>query len=140
MASVNLSTKLPAGASMVWDMIGGFNALPNWHPAVERSEVEEDKRNKTTTRKLHLVGGGTIVEKLEQIDPSERLYSYSILESPLPITNYAATIRVKETGEGCEVHWSSNFEADGAPENEAIKIIQDIYQTGFENLQKMFGG
>ena len=50
MPNVTLSTPLPVSAKQVWDLIGGFNALPNWHPIVERSEVEEDKPNRTTTR------------------------------------------------------------------------------------------
>ena len=36
--------------------------------------------------------------------------------------------------------WSSNFEAVGAPENNAVEVIQGIYQQGFDNLKKMLGG
>ena len=28
----------------------------------------------------------------------------------------------------------------GAPEDEAADVVRGIYQTGFDNLQKMFGG
>jgi hypothetical protein len=81
MTNVNLTTELPVPAAMVWNLIGGFNALPDWHPAIEKSEIEED--GGSTVRHLSLVGGGTIVERLDHVDESERLYSYSILSGPL---------------------------------------------------------
>ena len=117
--------------------IGGFNALPDWHPAVEKSELEEEG----TMRRLSLAGGGTIIEKLEKRDEKERVYTYSIINSPLPVANYTATIRVMDDGSGnSTVEWASEFNADGAPENDAIDVIQGIYQAGFDNLKKMFGG
>ena len=139
MATVKLSSNYPASAETIWKLIGGFNALPDWHPAIAKSEIETE--GNTTFRRLSLVGGGSILEKLEKSDEDGHLYSYSILESPLPIANYSATIRVTDNeGGGCTIEWSSEFEASGAPENEAVKAIEGIYQAGFDNLRKMFGG
>ena len=138
MTTVSLRQTFPVPAQMLWSTIGGFNTLPDWHPAVEKSETE--KSDKGTVRTLHLVGGGTIVEKLENVDDKERLYTYSILEGPLPVANYTATIRVHDENGGCTVEWSSEFEASGAPESDATKVIRGIYEAGFENLRKMFGG
>ena len=53
---------------------------------------------------------------------------------------YKATIRVRESENGSEVEWSSDFEAEGASNDDAVKVIQDIYNTGFQNLRKIFGG
>lgn len=137
MPKVSMQTELDVPAQQVWDLIGGFNALPDWHPAIEHSELE----NGGKVRKLSLAGGGTIVEKLEQIDDNERVYTYSIIDSPLPVSDYTATIRVRRDADGNStvVEWSSSFEACGAPENEAVKAIEDIYQAGFENLKRIFG-
>lgn len=139
MAKVSSTTALPVPAQSVWSVIGGFNALPDWHPAVEKSEIEG--QGKGSVRTLHLAGGGTITERLEQLDDEGKLYSYSILSSPLPVANYKSTLRLKEKEDGtCTVEWSSDFEAAGAPDNEAVKVIQGVYQAGFDNLRKMFGG
>ncbi|MBI4006073.1 MAG: SRPBCC family protein [Gammaproteobacteria bacterium] len=136
MAKVSMSTNLNVSPEEVWELIGGFNALPDWHPAVEKSKLEKNG----TMRKLNLVGGGTITEKLEKLDEDEHLYTYSIVNSPLPVANYTATIRVKDAGGGkTNVEWSSEFNAEGATESDAIKVIQGIYQAGFDNLKKMFG-
>ena len=137
MAKVSLTTDLDVAADELWNLIGGFNALPDWHPAVEKSELQEEGQ----VRELSLKGGGTIIEKLVKNDPDEKVYSYTIEDSPLPVSNYQAEIRVKDNGEGkSSVEWSSEFSAAGAPEEDAMEVIQGIYQAGFDNLKKMFGG
>jgi hypothetical protein len=139
MAKVSMAMELGVPADKVWELIGGFNALPNWHPAVERSEVKGE--GKGSVRTLHLAGGGTIEERLEQLDDSERLYRYSIVSGPLPVANYSATLRVRDEGGGkCTVEWGSDFEPAGAPEGDAVEAIRGVYQAGFDNLKKMFGG
>ena len=137
MAKVSMKTDLGVSADKVWELIGGFNTLPDWHPAFEKSELTEAG----SVRRISLVGGGTLIEKLESVDNNERVYSYSIVDSPLPISNYQSTVRVIDNGEnGSTVEWSSEFSADGAPENEVIDAVSGIYQAGLDNLKKMFGG
>jgi carbon monoxide dehydrogenase subunit G len=139
MTKVSMSTHIAAPINNVWDLIGGFNAVHDWHPAVEKSDIEGS--GKGSVRTLHLLGGGKIEERLEQIDEEGYVYDYSILSSPLPVANYRATLRVEpsEDGQGTTVHWSSEFEPAGASPQDATKVIQDIYQAGFDNLKKMFG-
>ena len=140
MAMVQMSTRLPVPAQTVWGAIGNFNALADWHPAVARSEQTTDEGG-ATVRRLTLTGGGTIVERLERKSDTERVYTYSILESPLPVANYTATLGVRdEGGNRCTVEWSSEFEPKDAPESQAVKVVQGIYEAGFQNLRKMFGG
>ena len=57
MTKVSMNTKLNVSAYEAWRLIGGFNALPDWHPAVEKSELTEEGQMRT----LSLAGGGTIV-------------------------------------------------------------------------------
>ena len=136
MPKVNMNTNLAVSAERLWEMIGGFNALADWHPAIEKSELEQDG----TIRRLSLMGGGSIVEQLEKMDDDGRVYRYSILESPLPVANYTAEIKVRDNEDGTStVEWSSEFNTKDASEVDATKAIQDIYEAGFENLKKMFG-
>jgi hypothetical protein len=135
MTKVSMNTKLNVSADEAWRLIGGFNTLPDWHPAVENSELTEEGQ----TRTLSLAGGGgTIVEKLEKMDDGSRTYSYSIVDSPLPVANYSATIKVSGEGDDCTIEWTGEFDAVG-PENEAVDAISGIFQAGFDNLNKMFG-
>ncbi|NQV44554.1 MAG: SRPBCC family protein [Rhodospirillales bacterium] len=135
MAKISMSTQLNVSADEAWKMIGGFNTLPDWHPAVEASELTEEGQ----TRTLSLVGGGEIVEKLEKSDEAARTYTYSIVNSPLPLANYTSTIVVRDGDDGCVVDWSGEFDALGGG-SEASDIVSGIYQTGLDNLKKMFGG
>jgi hypothetical protein len=137
MAKVDMKTEIGISPDKAWELIGGFNTLPDWHPAVEKSELEEEG----TMRRLSLVGGGTIIEKLEKMDDNERVYSYSIVDSPLPVANYTASIHVIDDGSGnATVQWSGEFNADGVAEGDAINTIHGIYQAGLDNLKKMFDG
>lgn len=136
MTKISMSTDLDVTADQVWQLVGNFNALPDWHPQVERSELTE----KGQERRLSLVGGGTVVERLEDMDHKSRTYSYSIIDSPLPMKSYKATIKVIGKGKGCRVEWSSEFEPNAGFENDVLKDLQDVYQSGFDNLKKMFGG
>jgi len=136
MAQVSMSSDYNVSPEKVWDLIGKFHALPDWHPAVENSDIEEGGQ----VRRLHLVGGGEIVERLEPSNDDERVYRYSIMSSPLPVINYAAEIRVTGEGDSATVQWSSTFDPAGVGETDAMKVIEGIYQAGFDNLKKMFGG
>ena len=55
MAKVKMETKLPVAADTLWQSIGGFNALPSWHPAVATSDASG--AGKGSTRTLGLAGG-----------------------------------------------------------------------------------
>lgn len=137
MSKVDMKTEVSISPDRLWELIGGFNTLPDWHPAVEKSELEDGG----TVRRLSLAGGGTIVEKLISADDKERMYQYTIEDSPLPVANYKATLKVTEGEDGkSNLQWSSEFDPKDAPENAAVEAIQGIYTAGFENLKKMFGG
>ncbi len=135
MAKVSSSVHIDVPVEKVWEMIGSFNSLADWHPAVEKSELAEGGK----VRKLSLAGGGTIVERLQQHDDNNYTYSYAIEDSPLPVANYVSQLKVVRDGEGCKVEWGSEFTPAGASEADAIKTMQGIYQAGFDNLKKMFG-
>ena len=137
MAKVSMQSPLNMSADEVWNLIGQFNAIPDWHPAVTSSKLEDGGR----IRRLSLFGGGEIVERLEQIEEGDRLYRYSIISGPLPVANYTATLRVKDDGKGkAVVEWSSEFDPAGATETDATAAVQEIYRAGFDNLRKLFGG
>ena len=137
MAKVSMESPVNMSADEVWKLLGQFNALPDWHPAVSSSRLEDGG----SLRRLSLLGGGEIVERLEKIEDNDRLYRYSIVSGPLPVANYTATLRVKEDADGkAVVQWSSEFDPAGASEIDATAAVQDIYKAGFDNLRKLFGG
>ena len=92
-------------------------------------------------RNLFLAGGGNVLERLDAEDNAGRSYTYTILDSPLPVENYQSTYKVVDNGDGsCTVDWSSKFDPAGAPEADAVGAVQGIYQAGFDALKQEFGG
>ncbi len=138
MPKVTMSTPVAMNADALWQAIGSFASIGDWHPMFER--VEAQGENKGSMRTIQLVGGARIVERLEEISPTERLYRYSITQSPLPISNYVSEIRVKDNGDGTStVEWSSDFGVTTSNENDVVKTIQEVYQAGLDNLNRMYG-
>ena len=136
MTDVSMQSEINVNPDELWEFSGRFNALPEWHPAVSASKLEDGGR----IRRLSLFGGGEIVERLEQIDDDDRLYRYSIISGTLPLANYAATLRVKDDGgDESVLEWSSEFAPSGVTDGDASSAIEDVYKMGFENLRKMFG-
>src|SRR5262245_20279756 len=136
MAQASASIDLPVSGDIVWQLIGGFNSLPDWSPNIPKSATTEGGR----VRHLAASNGMTIVERLEKFDNAGRSYSYSIVHGPFPITDYLATISVHDKAgvSGCLVEWSGTFIAKGVSESEASKLVQSIFEDGLKALSVRF--
>jgi hypothetical protein len=119
----------------VWQAIGDFCAIGDWHPAVDTCAMSEDAG--VIYRTLNLAGGGTIREKL--IETTDTGYTYEIVESPLPVENYRSTFAVKAEGDGTAVDWSGSFDAKGASDADAEGVIAGIYTAGLDSISAMGG-
>jgi hypothetical protein len=135
MATAAASVDIPAPASEVWQLIGGYGSLPDWLPYIPMSELHEGGR----VRHLANPDGGVIVERLMAFDEAGRSYSYHILQSPFPQTDYLSTLRVRETGERkSRVEWSGEFKPVGVSDAEISKLFQGIYEDGLAALKKRY--
>ena len=124
----------PGTPAAVWEVVGGFCAIKNWHPAV--AECEEITEGDDVFRILTLQDGGKIKEQLT--DKGDTSYSYEIVESPLPVKNYKATLKVGEDDEEnrVEIVWKSEFDANGASDDEAKQVIVGIFEDGVKGIKK----
>jgi mxaD protein len=137
--TVEREAVINAPPQKVWKMIGEFNHLDVWHPAVASSTLAGSGTNPGDVRTLTLGDGATITEKLVAIDNSS--YTYSIETSPLPVDHYVSTLSVKaDDGGGSIVKWSSSFDAKGAPDDTAKEVIAGIYDAGLGRLSNYFNG
>ena len=129
---VTKSADIPAPPDKVWQTIGDFCGIGNWHPAIEKC-TPSDSGGKPE-RTLSLKGGGTIVEQQQARDDKGMSYTYTILQSPLPVSDYKSTISVAPSASGSKVIWTGNFQAKGAPDAKAEDVIGGIYEAGFKGL------
>ncbi|MFE7890362.1 SRPBCC family protein [Streptomyces sp. NPDC057412] len=134
--STTVTLDLPVPGDTVWQLIGGFGALPDWLPYIPVSELEEGGRVRVLTNEE----GGVIVERLERFDDDARTYTYSIVDAPFPVTGYRSTLTVHDTGgTGSCVEWSGTFTPAGVSEEEAVALFQGIYRDGLAALKQTLG-
>jgi hypothetical protein len=116
----------------VWQKIGDFCGISQWHPAVAKCELSADKKDRT----LSLKGGGTIVEHLVRWSDKMHSYTYKIVSGPLPVEHYESTIHVSaaKSGSGSVISWRGHYSAKGASDADAKKTIDGIYDAGLTAL------
>jgi len=132
---VGNAATVPGKPKEVWNKIGSFCSIKNWHPAI--AKCEKTKEGGATFRTLTTKDGATIKEKL--VKKTDHSYTYEIVDSPLPVQNYQATISVAADGDQTKVEWKGTFDAKGASDDDARKVIGGIYQAGLDNLAKPAG-
>ena len=145
MARVYVSTVVNVRNDRVWARVRDFNGLPNWHPAIAESRIEggEPADKIGCVRDFTLRNGDRIREKLLGLSDFDMFCTYSILELPMGVENYVATLRLTPVTDGDKtfLEWSAEF--DCAPEREAElvnNIGAGVFQGGFDALKRVFGG
>ncbi|MBP2316013.1 SRPBCC family protein [Azospirillum soli] len=131
---VTESVILPVPVEKVWQQIGPFCGLSDWHPAVEKCELR--RQAGAQERVITVKGGGMIEERLLASSKDAHRIKYSILSSPLPVKDYVATVSVKPAEKGSRVVWKAKFTPNGASDDEARKIIAGIFTSGFDGLKQ----
>ncbi|WP_421695694.1 SRPBCC family protein [Aestuariivirga sp.] len=143
MPQVFVSTIVAAPAGAVWSLVRNFNALPDWAPFVAESRIEQNMRADQVgcIRNFRLKDGGVIRERLLALSDYDMSCVYAILESPMGIENYIATLAVAPVTEGDQafVSWSAEFDCPPAREAELLRAIgQGVFQTALSALKARF--
>jgi hypothetical protein len=145
MASIFVSSVLEAPVDRIWARIRDFNALPRWHPMIAESQIEDglpaDKIG--CVRNFRLQNGDRIRERLLGLSDHELFCTYAILESPMPLENYVATLRLTPVTEGNRtfIEWTAEFTCAPEVEEELVHdIAQNVFRGGFDSLKRHFGG
>ncbi|ATB37694.1 polyketide cyclase [Cystobacter fuscus] len=142
MARIYVSTVIDAPIERVWNKVRNFNGLPSWHPVITDSMIEEGARGDVVgcVRNFGLEGGGRIREQLVSLSDREYSCTYTILESPMPLTDYVATLRLYRVTEGnrtfCE--WWAEFECqtDDLPKLRE-QVGRKTFAAGLEALARL---
>ncbi len=114
MPEVYVSSVIPAPAGEVWALIRDFNALPAWNPVdarqPHRGGAPADQVG--CVREIRLRDGGRIRERLLALSDFDYSCVYSILESPMEVTNYVATLKFTPItdGDATFAEWSAEFD------------------------------
>ena len=136
MATASSVIEIPVSADQVWQLVGGFNSLPDWLPFIVKSEASDGGR----VRHLQTADGGVVVERLQSFDNVARTYSYTIEQSPFPVSAYLATLQVEAlTDASAKVTWSGVFTpAAGTTDAAVEELFAGVYSGGLEALRANF--
>ena len=143
MVQVYVSTVLDAPADTVWSRIRDFNGLPQWHPAIADSRIEngEPADKVGCVRHFHTRDGGAIRERLLALSDYDYTCTYSILDSPMGVDNYVATLKLTPVTDGQRsfAEWSAEFDcAPGREQALTEQIGGGVFQGGFDALKRLY--
>ncbi len=145
MARVYASSVINASAARVWTRVRDFNGLATWHPAIAESRIEnsEPADRVGCIRNFSLRNGDRLREQLLGLSDYDMFCTYSILDSPMPLTNYVATLRLTPITDQDRtfIEWSADFDCAPDKESELVSSIGgNVFQGGFDALKRAFGG
>jgi uncharacterized protein YndB with AHSA1/START domain len=140
MARAYASTVIPAPADRVWAIVRDFNGLPDWHPGIVRSEIEDGKTGDTVgaVRSFFLADGSHVREQLVALDDRQRTLSYVFATPAFPVADYVAQMRVSPItdGGGSFVEWSAQFEERPEDAGKYADIVANgVFATGLAALK-----
>ena len=143
MIRVYVSSVIEAPADTVWSLIRDFNGLPKWTPFVADSRIEGGVAADTVgcVRHFRLRDGGEIREQLLALSDYDYQCTYSIIESPMGVENYVASLQRTPVTDGNRTFAEGWAEFDCAPAREselAQGIGQGVFQAGFDALKATF--
>ncbi|MCA3212455.1 MAG: SRPBCC family protein [Betaproteobacteria bacterium] len=145
MIRVYSSSVIDAPADRVWEVVRDFNGLPDWHPLIADSRIEGGLAADRVgcIRNFRTRDGGLIREQLLTLSDYDYECTYAILESPMGVDNYVATLKLTPITDGNRTfaEWSAEFDCDEARERELSQVIgQGVFQGGFDALKRRLAG
>jgi hypothetical protein len=131
--SVTDRIDLNAAPDKVWALIGDFDA--SWHPLI--ANIKLIGNGVGQLRVIETIDGKQIVERLDAIDNSARLYRYTSI-SGIPASDYTGRLEVKANGAGRSVEWGAQYLPKGQGDIVVRTIISTLFKTGLESLKARF--
>jgi hypothetical protein len=137
------STIIDAPCDQVWALLRDFNGFDRWHPALAKSSIERGQSADKLgcVRRVFLRDGSELRERLLTLSDLEQTFSYCLLDTPVPLFNYVAHVRLVPVtdGNGTFWDWRGSFTTRKGEEAEMTRLVsEDIFQAGFAAIRNRF--
>lgn len=144
MVKIVKSTVLDAPVEAVWEVLRDFNGHDRWHPAVADSVIDRGRPSDMVgcVRRFHLADGSELREQLLTLSDADMAFGYCLLETPVPLLNYVAHVRLAPVTDGDRAFWwwECRFDTPPGRERELRDMVaESIYQTGFDAVRAHLG-
>lgn len=143
MAHIYVSTVIDADVDEVWAVARDFTG--HWHSSVIADSFIEAGRPSDQVgcvRAFELAGdGGHLREVLVGLSDEEHEFSYRILDAPLPVSDYLATVRFRPITVGRAAgtaatfaEWTADFRVAPVDEDATVDTVRGVFEGGFADL------
>ncbi|PZO80236.1 MAG: SRPBCC family protein [Mesorhizobium amorphae] len=144
MPKIRTSTVLEAPVDAVWAVLRDFNGHDQWHPAVADSQIERGQPSDRVgcVRRFHLEDGSELREQLLTLSDADMAFTYCLLDTPVPLLNYVAHVRLTPVTDGDQTfwEWESRFDTPVGEEARLKTMVQEnIYEAGFRAVRAHLG-
>ena len=125
-----------APVETVFEVVGGFYTLSNWHPLCEDPPEGAIANEGAVLRRKNRVAGSDIdnVEDLvhSSHDPEDMHYVYEYRHGMFSSIDYRATIRCTPTngGKSTVVVWHSTWQSAEESGDEEVTAVNNFYRVG----------
>lgn len=142
MPKVVRSTIIDVPVDRLWAVLRDFNGHDQYHPIVAASAIERGHPSDRIgcVRRFTLQDGSELREQLLSLSDLEMAYSYCLLDTPIPLFNYVAHLRLLPVTDGNRSfwHWESRFTTPPGREAElAEKVGNDVYAAGMDAVRQL---
>jgi hypothetical protein len=121
----------------LWEKIGRFGAVGEWHPMLFRVRSEGEREGSVRTAEAR--DGTHQTERLIEAAPERRSYRYRMEKSVMLVHDYVAELRVHDNRDGTStVIWLAQFEPI-ADEGHTAEGVRRFFKAGLDNLEKIYG-
>lgn len=135
MTEVNVTKEVNVSANAVWAAVEPFSGIEHYSPIASSVLTGSGEGAKRTCT---MPDGAQIHEELTVLNSDDMHLEYTILESPLPISNYTGIVDIKSTGEdSCVISWGSTYEV--GPDAAAMmdEMLTGIYNAIISGLEEL---
>lgn len=138
MPEITETAEIGMNADALWREIGGFDALGEWHPMLDRLELSY--QGQRTARIARGKDGSEQVEWLIRLDPSQHFYEYAMERSALDVRDYTGKFQIEPVGNSASrVTWCARFDLADDADGRTIETVRQFLHAGTESLREKYG-
>lgn len=137
MPRITESTTIGVDPDTLWNEIGSFGSVGDWHPMLNSVEVFGEGAG--ALRIAHAKAGAAQAERLQALDPARHLYRYSMEKTSMPVRDYLGEFRIDSAGDAAStVVWSAQFELTADGDGRTVESVRHFLHAGTESLGRRF--
>lgn len=135
---IDEAVEIAAAPAAVWALVGDFDALARWNPALKSSAADQGNTVGSKRTLVFAQGGASVSEELDEHLPEQMSQSYrsgrTIDPKVLAVSSYSARLRVVPAAGGSRLEWrarayradTGNEPAPGQDDAAAVQALRAL--------------